>query len=73
MVHCKPAGCAPPEVVREMFKFTLPPGLVVAESSVTVACWAEAGNAAKPKTIKALVRADPIEKEFFFMLEGYRP
>src|SRR5215471_14667609 len=50
MVHCTAATCAPPDVLREIFKVVLPPGEAVPELMETVACWASAVLAAAHRT-----------------------
>jgi hypothetical protein len=52
MVHCAPAGSAPPEVAREMFKLTPPPATALPEAKLTVACCANTGLAAAPARIR---------------------
>ena len=52
MVHWTLAGCAPPEVVKEMFRAALPPGAALPELSEMATCCANAGLEAVPKTIR---------------------
>src|SRR2546427_716038 len=54
MVHCRVAGCAPPDVVKETPKLTVPPGTALPEPSETVACCATAGLAAVPNRIHGI-------------------
>ena len=57
MVHCTPAGLAPPEFTREIFMPTAPPGTVLPEPQETVTCCATAWLAAAATNMQAYLNA----------------
>jgi hypothetical protein len=69
MVNCKAAGCAPPDVLREMFKVALPPGVALPELTEMVACCAIAKFAATMHSSKTAWSAGrlPYESCVFMM------
>lgn len=57
MLHCRLAGCAPPESVRETLSVTRPPGLPEPELSASPTCCADAVNAPPQLKTHAASRA----------------
>ena len=74
MVHCTPAALAPPELAREIFTPTAPPGTVLPEPKETVTCCATAWLAAATTNMqvyfKALVADLKIELEIITKSSG---